>query len=427
MGALALVAAARGACADRMRALGSWLVKGRGWGHGVGMSSYGTYGFARHGRTYGQMLAHYYRGTHLGHVKGRAGEGAAVGRDELGHLLERDVGLRSAPAAEPRLPLRRRRGRASRSLTRLGARDRRLRQPRGGGGRPDSRRRAGHLPRAARGARGRRHTARQPGGARGLHDGRGAERGDPELAAAGPARRRRSPPAPSRSRASTAARSTSTTTRAARSTRASRARSPRPTGPSARAAARSSSTTSRPPPPTTRRRSGGHTESIQFAFVGAHPVPYLKGVRDPFDGVSPLHTWRLHRLSPGRPRREAQRALLGTPPADQGAEAGHLAADRLRARGRLAVSSRVTGAELRIAPRHLQHVDQLQAGAGEGPAAGGQGPPRRGSLPGSRRGRLSRRGRAAAGSRACRRGSRTHTRPRRRARRRPPCGEGARR
>ena len=44
--------------------------------------------------------------------------------------------------------------------------------------------------------------------------------------------------------------------------------------------------------------SGGHTESIQFAFVGAHPVPYLKGVRDPFDGVSPLHTWRLHRLSP---------------------------------------------------------------------------------------------------------------------------------
>ena len=43
----------------------SWVVKGRGFGHGVGMSQYGAYGFARHGRTYRQMLGHYYRGTHL--------------------------------------------------------------------------------------------------------------------------------------------------------------------------------------------------------------------------------------------------------------------------------------------------------------------------------------------------------------------------
>ncbi len=38
--------------------------------------------------------------------------------------------------------------------------------------------------------------------------------------------------------------------------------------------------------------SGGHTESVHYAFPGAEPVPYLMGVPDPHDRVSPLHTWR---------------------------------------------------------------------------------------------------------------------------------------
>jgi stage II sporulation protein D len=37
--------------------------------------------------------------------------------------------------------------------------------------------------------------------------------------------------------------------------------------------------------------SGGETESIQFGFPGAAPVPYLKGVNDPYDRSSPLHRW----------------------------------------------------------------------------------------------------------------------------------------
>jgi stage II sporulation protein D len=41
-------------------------VTGRGWGHGIGMSQWGAYGFAQRGATYGQILAHYYRGTELG-------------------------------------------------------------------------------------------------------------------------------------------------------------------------------------------------------------------------------------------------------------------------------------------------------------------------------------------------------------------------
>jgi stage II sporulation protein D len=38
---------------------------GHGWGHGVGLSQYGSYGYAQHGYTYDQMIAHYYPGTDL--------------------------------------------------------------------------------------------------------------------------------------------------------------------------------------------------------------------------------------------------------------------------------------------------------------------------------------------------------------------------
>jgi stage II sporulation protein D len=43
-----------------------FVISGRGWGHGVGMSQYGAYGMANAGRTYDQILAHYYTGTELG-------------------------------------------------------------------------------------------------------------------------------------------------------------------------------------------------------------------------------------------------------------------------------------------------------------------------------------------------------------------------
>src|SRR5918994_4358619 len=44
----------------------SFLVSGRGWGHGVGLSQWGAYGFARQGATFDEILAHYYQGTTLG-------------------------------------------------------------------------------------------------------------------------------------------------------------------------------------------------------------------------------------------------------------------------------------------------------------------------------------------------------------------------
>ena len=48
----------------------SWVVKGRGFGHGVGMSQYGAYGFAKHGESYPEILAHYYSGTTIGQLSG---------------------------------------------------------------------------------------------------------------------------------------------------------------------------------------------------------------------------------------------------------------------------------------------------------------------------------------------------------------------
>ena len=40
-------------------------LKGLGWGHGVGMQQTGAQGWAKAGRDYRQILAHYYQGTKI--------------------------------------------------------------------------------------------------------------------------------------------------------------------------------------------------------------------------------------------------------------------------------------------------------------------------------------------------------------------------
>jgi SpoIID/LytB domain protein len=62
-------AAAVLACALVLPAAASakvWVVNGAGFGHGVGMSQYGAYGYAKHGFTFDQIVTHYYTGTTLG-------------------------------------------------------------------------------------------------------------------------------------------------------------------------------------------------------------------------------------------------------------------------------------------------------------------------------------------------------------------------
>jgi len=62
--AFALVTALAGAGAVRASAV--FVIQGRGFGHGIGMSQWGAYGYARHGWRYPRILAHYYPGTRLG-------------------------------------------------------------------------------------------------------------------------------------------------------------------------------------------------------------------------------------------------------------------------------------------------------------------------------------------------------------------------
>jgi stage II sporulation protein D len=71
--ALALLVAlvcACGALAASARAQVNWVVHGHGFGHGVGLSAYGAYGYALHGKGYKFILGHYYPGTSLGTIEG---------------------------------------------------------------------------------------------------------------------------------------------------------------------------------------------------------------------------------------------------------------------------------------------------------------------------------------------------------------------
>ena len=54
------------ACASSAGAADVLFIRGGGYGHGIGMSQYGAYGYALHGKDYRFILAHYYRGTTLG-------------------------------------------------------------------------------------------------------------------------------------------------------------------------------------------------------------------------------------------------------------------------------------------------------------------------------------------------------------------------
>lgn len=53
---------------DARAATGSatFIVTGHGWGHGVGMSQYGAYGYAQKGSDYEKIVLHYFPGTELG-------------------------------------------------------------------------------------------------------------------------------------------------------------------------------------------------------------------------------------------------------------------------------------------------------------------------------------------------------------------------
>src|SRR4051812_1454278 len=63
---LALVPASASAASST-----NWTIRGAGFGHGIGLSQYGAYGYAAHGAEWKSIALHYFKDTHLGNVAGR--------------------------------------------------------------------------------------------------------------------------------------------------------------------------------------------------------------------------------------------------------------------------------------------------------------------------------------------------------------------
>jgi stage II sporulation protein D len=49
----------------------NWTIRGAGFGHGIGLSQYGAYGYAAHGANSSDIVLHYYKGTRIGNAAGR--------------------------------------------------------------------------------------------------------------------------------------------------------------------------------------------------------------------------------------------------------------------------------------------------------------------------------------------------------------------
>jgi stage II sporulation protein D len=76
-----------------------WIVKGAGFGHGAGMSQYGAYGYAKHGFGYRDILAHYYTGTTVGPVTDQSLR--VLLRDEARSVNFRGAGSACGTALKP--------------------------------------------------------------------------------------------------------------------------------------------------------------------------------------------------------------------------------------------------------------------------------------------------------------------------------------
>jgi stage II sporulation protein D len=93
--------------------------------------------------------------------------------------------------------------------------------------------------------------------------------------------------------------------------------------------------------------SGGRTENVENTALGTTPKPWLKSVADPYDSVSPRHTWAPVKLSlpatAARLRGLVRGSFRGIEVVERGRSPRVVAADVVGSRGR----TRVSGATLR--------------------------------------------------------------------------------
>ncbi len=292
-----------------------FVVKGAGYGHGVGMSQYGAYGFARQGRTYDQILRHYYTGTEVSTLTGspavtvllKSGTTAFSGADRIGDRPLDPTETYSVKADDARVILRSPTGRDMVAFD----------GPVRAGG-PDALRVAGRAAFGVTDGSFRGELEFRPSGGRllvinalGLDDYvRGVVAGESPP----------SWPAEALKAQAVAARTYAITSNAGGAegfTQWSDTRSQvyrgvageTPTTDAAVAATSRQVVTYLGRPVTTFffSTSGGRTENVENSFMGATPRPWLKSVEDPFDNASPRHRWGPLRFT----RKQAEARLRG--------------------------------------------------------------------------------------------------------------------
>jgi stage II sporulation protein D len=269
-----------------------WVVKGHGWGHGVGMSQYGAYGLARHGRNYREILDHYYRHTRIGQagsqtIKVLLGSGSdsvpfRKAKKACGKRLRPHRGYRFKRSGSNVILRRPHRGRIANC------------------GRTGTASGGGTIRIGDRGLYRGKLKATASGGSLLVINAVGLEgyaKGvvPNEVPSSWPQATLRAQAVAARSYAIATSgggafdvyddvrsqvyggkgSETRPTNKAVRRTRGRVVRHGRQVA-------------------TTFffSTSGGRTESVQYGFGGGDPVPYLKSVRDPYDRASPYHTWK---------------------------------------------------------------------------------------------------------------------------------------
>src|SRR3954470_19283704 len=83
---LAVLVAALTFAAPAGAAKTRFTVRGAGFGHGVGMSQWGAYGYATHGWGYREILAHYYSDTAIGATASRTVRVLLQGSTAVSHF-----------------------------------------------------------------------------------------------------------------------------------------------------------------------------------------------------------------------------------------------------------------------------------------------------------------------------------------------------
>jgi SpoIID/LytB domain protein len=334
-----------------------FVIRGAGFGHGVGMSQYGAYGYALHGVGYREILAHYYTGTAIGTVEGAR---------EVRVLLQSPRGNASFFGADRAGDRKLDPGRVYQARGRgdtvelLSARGRRLATF----GAPLRVTGPGPLT-----LRGRAGNGRVNGSYRGAFEFLPGRFGgvnavnavglDDYVQGVVPAESPASWPLDALKAQAVAARTYAITTSKGgagwdqypdtRSQVYAGVGGERPSSNEAVAETRGEVVTYQGQPVVTYffSTSGGQTENVENTPLGNAPKPWLKGVEDPYDDVSPKHRWGPMRMSlttAGRQLRGLVKGRFrGIKVVQRGVSPRVVAADIVGTRG----STRVNGATLR--------------------------------------------------------------------------------